>query len=67
MSYYRAFESQDTRNKEASGSTLGSSSDGWPDELRLSDIDPWFVCKACGHRGADIRPDLQSAFSAVGP
>jgi hypothetical protein len=23
---------------------------------RLSDIEPHFVCKACGKRGADVRP-----------
>ena len=25
----------------------------WPDEVRLSDVEQ-FVCKACGHRGADV-------------
>src|SRR5438034_593591 len=30
--------------------------DGWPDDVRLSDIEPRFVCKACGKRGADVRP-----------
>ena len=34
--------------------------DRWPDELRLSDIEPRFVCTTCGQRGADIRPDWQS-------
>ena len=29
-----------------------------PDDLRLSDIEMRFVCKACGHRGADLRPDF---------
>jgi len=24
----------------------------------LSDIEPDFVCKACGKRGADVRPDF---------
>jgi hypothetical protein len=32
-----------------------------PDELRLSDIEDRFVCTVCGQRGADIRPDWQSA------
>ena len=32
------------------------SADQWPDDLRLSDIEPRFVCKACGKRGADVRP-----------
>ncbi|WP_347710881.1 hypothetical protein [Bradyrhizobium sp. CB1650] len=34
------------------------SADGWPDDLRLSDIEPRFVCRACGKRGADVRPDF---------
>jgi hypothetical protein len=28
--------------------------DPWPDDVRLSDLEPLFVCKACGHRGALI-------------
>ena len=28
------------------------------DDLRLSDIEDQFVCKACGKRGADVRPDF---------
>jgi hypothetical protein len=31
------------------------SGDRWPDNVRLSDIEPLFVCKACGKRGADVR------------
>jgi hypothetical protein len=31
--------------------------DGWPDGMRLSDIEDRFVCAACGRRGADVRPD----------
>ena len=34
---------------------------GWPDHVRLSDIEDRFVCQACGKRGADIRPDWQNA------
>lgn len=34
------------------------SAEEWPDDLRLSDLEPQFVCKVCGHRGADIRPDF---------
>jgi hypothetical protein len=30
--------------------------DRWPDQLRLSDLEPLFVCQACGRRGADVRP-----------
>jgi hypothetical protein len=32
--------------------------DQWPDHVRLSDLETRFVCKACGKRGADIRPDF---------
>jgi hypothetical protein len=28
----------------------------WPDSVRLSDLEPRFVCKRCGVRGADVRP-----------
>jgi hypothetical protein len=35
--------------------------DQWPDDLRLSDIEQQFVCKACGKRGADVRPDFTRA------
>jgi hypothetical protein len=34
------------------------SGDGWPDDVRLSDIEPRFVCRGCGKRGADVRPDF---------
>jgi hypothetical protein len=34
------------------------SGDSWPDEVRLSDIEPRFTCSACGKRGADVRPDF---------
>jgi len=34
------------------------SADRWPDDVRLSDLEPHFVCQACGQRGADIRPDF---------
>src|SRR6266849_10171530 len=33
------------------------SADRWPYHIRLSDLEPLFVCQACGRRGADIRPD----------
>ena len=36
------------------------SAEQWPDHLRLSDIEPQFVCKACGKRGAEVRPDFSS-------
>lgn len=28
--------------------------DQWPDAIRLSELEPRFVCKACGQRGACI-------------
>ena len=35
--------------------------DGWPDHVRLSDLETRFVCKACGKRGADVRPNFPAA------
>jgi hypothetical protein len=32
--------------------------DQWPDDVSLSDLEPRFVCSACGKRGADVRPDF---------
>ena len=34
------------------------SADRWPDNIRLSDVEPDFTCTACGRRGAEIRPKL---------
>jgi len=31
------------------------SGDRWPDDVRLSDLEPRFTCQACGRRGADVR------------
>jgi hypothetical protein len=31
------------------------SADRWSDDVRLSDIEPRFTCRACGHKGADVR------------
>ena len=28
----------------------------WPDDVRISDLEPRFVCSKCGGKGADIRP-----------
>jgi hypothetical protein len=36
------------------------SADQWPDDLRLSDLEPRFTCQACGRKGADVRPDWRS-------
>jgi hypothetical protein len=38
--------------------SIAISGDAWPDDLRLSDIEPRFVCQACGKRGTDVRPDF---------
>jgi hypothetical protein len=29
-----------------------------PHSMRLSDLEPRFICGACGKRGADVRPDF---------
>jgi len=46
--------------------SIAISGDEWSDETRLSDLEPHFVCKVCGHRGADVRPDFDWG-SAVRP
>jgi hypothetical protein len=38
--------------------SIAISADRWPDDLRLSDLEALFVCKACGKHGADVRPDF---------
>jgi hypothetical protein len=38
--------------------SVALSADRWPDELRLSDLELRFVCRSCGRRGADVRPDF---------
>jgi hypothetical protein len=37
---------------------IAISGDRWSDDVRLSDIEPKFICSACGRRGADVRPDF---------
>jgi hypothetical protein len=37
------------------------SGDRWADDVRLSDLEPRFTCQACSQRGADVRPEWQSA------
>jgi hypothetical protein len=34
------------------------SGDRWADDVRLSDLEPRFVCQLCGRRGADVRPNF---------
>ena len=35
--------------------------DQWPHDVRLSDLEPRFTCKACGTKGADVRPNFAPA------
>jgi hypothetical protein len=35
--------------------------DKWPDDIRLSDLEPRLTCKGCGNRGADIRLNFAPA------
>jgi hypothetical protein len=46
-------------------SSIAVNADQWPDDVRLSDIEARFICNACGHRGADVRPDLRPNVSSV--
>ncbi|WP_245321750.1 hypothetical protein [Bradyrhizobium sp. LTSPM299] len=39
--------------------------DRWDDDVRLSHLEPRFVCGACGNRGADMRPNFN--WNAKGP
>ena len=38
--------------------SIAISADQWPDQVRLSDLEPRFVCQAYGRGGADVRPDF---------
>ena len=42
------------------GHHLALDADSWPDEMRLSDLEPRFICGGCGSRGADVRPDFET-------
>jgi hypothetical protein len=33
-------------------------SDQWPDQVRLSDLEAPFACKACRKKAADVRPNV---------
>jgi hypothetical protein len=39
------------------------SGDAWPDDVRLSDIEPQFVCGDCGKRGANLRGRISIGIS----
>jgi hypothetical protein len=40
--------------------------DQWADDVRLSNIEPRFVCTVCGCRGADVRPNPDWGKRSVG-
>lgn len=40
------------------GHHVALDADRWPDDIRLSDIEPRFVCRKCGQGGAEVRPDF---------
>ena len=40
------------------GHHVALNADCWPDGMRLSDVEPLFVCEGYGSRGADVRPDF---------
>lgn len=40
--------------------------DKWPDDVRLSDLEPKFICSKCGQRGADVRPDFDPPKMGTG-
>jgi hypothetical protein len=45
--------------------SMALDADCWPDDLRLSDLEPGFICRSCGRRGADVRPNFN--WTAKGP
>jgi hypothetical protein len=36
--------------------------DQWADDIRSSDLEPKFICLACGKRGADVRQIFTTLF-----
>jgi hypothetical protein len=49
--------------------SIAIGADPWSDDIRLSDLEPHFVCQACGRRGADVRPNFgwnKQPVSAMG-
>jgi hypothetical protein len=53
------------RDHNCSHSTT-MNADRWPDHVRLSDIEPDFVCTSCGKRGAEMRPNFPQARMGTG-
>jgi hypothetical protein len=45
--------------------SLAPNAESWPDDVRLSDLEPRVVCCACGKRGADVRPDFDTGKPPV--
>jgi len=45
--------------------SMAMSADQWPDDVRLSDVEPRFVCKACGKKGADVRPQFSASTHGI--
>jgi hypothetical protein len=43
------------------GHHVETNADGWPDDVRLSDIESGFVCMRCGKRGAEVRAKFPQA------
>jgi hypothetical protein len=41
------------------------SGDRWPDDVRLSDLEPRFIFLACGKRGADVRPEIGASLARL--
>jgi len=48
------------------GHSVALSADCGPDEVRLSDVEPRFVCMVCSMRGADVRPNFERARMGAG-
>jgi hypothetical protein len=46
--------------------SIAIGTDRWPDHVRLSDIEPDFVCTSCGKRGAEVRPKFPQAGMSTG-
>ena len=41
--------------------SVAMNADHWPDDLRISDLEPRFVCQRCGRRGSLIQGDFTRA------
>jgi hypothetical protein len=54
------------QNYQCSHSTA-ISGNRWPDDVRLSDIEPLFTCKACGKKDADVRPLFEDSPYRTAP